>query len=116
MLCQFRKLNVVYSDLSKASDSMNHGISMRKFQRIGLTDKILSLIQSCITSGQNVVWYGFICIGTIFYYFGLPQGSILGPLLFAVYFNDVREATYPFVYHILYVADKKNIFSDCHVG
>ena len=80
---------VVLLDLKKAFDTVNHGILLKKLQMYGFETKALSFMrdylrnrtQRCQTKGLFSDWREVIC--------GIPQGSILGSLLFLIYINDL---------------------------
>ena len=80
---------VVLLDLKKAFDTVNHEILLCKFERYGFDYKALDLLknyltdrtQSCQLNGMLSDQRKITC--------GIPQGSILGPLLFIIYINDL---------------------------
>jgi len=79
----------VLLDLQKAFDTVNHDILLMKLQSIGLNTDIVNWFQSYLSgrlqtiniSGASSTPREITC--------GVPQGSILGPLLFLIYVNDM---------------------------
>ena len=80
---------VIFIDLKKAFDTVNHEIIIRKLQNYGLDRNALAWFQSylsnrsqkCLVNGKLSDSRPITC--------GVPQGSIIGPLLFLVYINDL---------------------------
>ena len=80
-------------DLSKAFDTLNHSILLDKLKHYGIKDGALNLLNSYLSDKQqfeqiNNIKSSFFPVNT-----GVPQWSILGPLLFIIYLNDFTNAS-----------------------
>ena len=94
----------IFLDLSKAFDTLNHTILLRKLKYYGFKDSAISLMQSYLVNRKQYVEIDKIKSKTTTIITGVPQGSILGPLLFLICINDINQASKIFKF-ILYADD-----------
>lgn len=94
----------VYMDLSKAFDTLNHNILLEKLHRYGIHDSELSWFSNYLCNRTQYVEIEGYQSETLLIKTGVPQGSILGPLLFLIYMNDAPNSA-PLLRFILYADD-----------
>lgn len=82
----------IYLDLARAFDTVNIDILLKKLSKYGLDESALSFLQSYLGHRTQQLRYNGIVSGVQHITCGVPQGSILGPLLFLFYVNDVNRA------------------------
>ena len=97
----------VFLDLSKAFDTLNNAILMDKLKYYGLNETSLNLFRSYLHDRYQCTEYNGTCSDVINLTTGVPQGSILGPLLLIIYMNDIHVATSNFK-AFLYADDTNN--------
>ncbi len=94
----------IFINLSKAFDTINHSILIEKLKFYGFCETAINLMQSYLTERIQYVQMDDVKSDYCSVTTGIPQGSILGPLLFIIYMNDIAEASDLFDF-ILYADD-----------
>lgn len=83
---------MVVLDLQKAFDTVDHNILLGKLKAMGMTENSVKWFNSYLTGRSQVVDIDGVLSGPKEITCGVPQGSILGPLLFLIYVNDMADA------------------------
>ena len=94
----------VFLDLKKAFDTADHHILLKKLYVYGIRGKVLKWFHSYLFNRSQYVIYDDMQSETHHVKCGVPQGSIMGPLLFIIYMNDICNVS-KFLYTILYADD-----------
>ena len=98
----------IFLDLSKAFDTINHEILSEKLYYYGIQDIALDWVKIYLENQTQFIQFGSSRSYSRKISLGIPQGSILGPLLFIVYVNNLP--TVPSLTQSVLFADDTSIF------
>jgi len=98
----------LFVDLSKAFDTINHKILISKMEHYGIRGVSLNWFKSYLTNRKQCTFINGSSSTTEFIMCGVPQGSVLGPLLFLLYINDLPNISK--ILDFFLFADDTNIY------
>ena len=107
-------IGMVLLDLQKAFDTVDHGILLMKMEALGFSQDVIRWFRSYLSDRRQLVDLSGTLSSSAAISCGVPQGSILGPLLFLIYVNDMSGA----VNHklLLYADDSAILVADKSVS
>ena len=113
------RTDVIYFDFAKAFDSVNHDLILLKLKnKFGIDGRLLKFITDYLRGRQQQVLISGKFSSMKNARSGVPQGSILGPLLFIIFIDDIAGGISPGTHLSLYADDTKiwrQIFSDTDI-
>lgn len=101
----------LFIDFTKAFDTINHNILFSKLESFGISGPALNLLRSYLTNRTQVVQIKDSLSQPTSINRGVPQGSLLGPLLFLLYINDLPDCL-SYTNCILYADDTTLFIGD----
>ena len=104
LLTQLKKFKIpvnFYMDLSKAFDSLSHDILLNKLTYYGVKNSANDLLRSYLSNRKQYVQIHDISSSIVSINAGVPQSSILGPLLFNICINDIIVSSDKFNFILL---------------
>ena len=113
------QVDVVYTDLEKAFDKVPHKMLVAKLKQLNLNESITRWIESFLVNRRQRVKINDCLSKWTPVVSGIPQGTVLGPLLFIIYINDIvnfcQSGSHIFLYAddakiFRYIKDEKDFF------
>ena len=98
----------IFIDLKKTFDTVNHRILLTKLENYGIRGSLLKWFESYLTDRKQYVFCNGVVSDTVSISCGVPQGSVLGPLLFLLYINDLPNISSKLQFFLF--ADDTNIY------
>ena len=106
---------IVFLDFSAAFDTIDHNILIKRLEYdYGIKDKALSWISSYLLNRYYRVKVNNTISDPMRLSFGVPQGSILGPIFFSLYIPDIKKIAHSYNLDIHFYADDVQLYLKCN--
>ena len=106
--------NGIFLDLKKAFDTVDHPILIQKLNHHGVRGIINAWFASYLLGRSQVTEVGFNLSTECMISCGVPQGSVLGPLLFLIYINDIHNSSAKLSFY-LFADDTSLLYADSNL-
>ena len=104
-------MKVLYTDIKKAFDSVNHRLIINVLSSLGINDHLVKWLKNFLSNRHQQVCINSSVSSPLQVYSGVPQGSVIAPFLFSLVFNGISELSYSSSVHLRLFADDKKLFS-----
>lgn len=100
------QVDTIFTDFSKAFDQVSHNLILQDLENLGVNEVVQKWFRSYLTGRRQFVVIGSTKSDVIIPTSGIPQGSILGPLLFLIFINNLPD-TFKSSSSLLFADDHK---------
>ena len=102
------RVDIIYFDFAKAFDTVNHDLILKKLKHnFGVDGLLLQFLKNYLQDRQQQVVINGSVSNPLPVLSGVPQGSILGPLLFVLFIDDISETASDGTNLVMYADDTK---------
>ena len=102
------RVDIIYFDFAKAFDTVNHDLILNKLKNnFGIDGLLLQFLKNYLQDRQQQVVINGSVSNSLPVFSGVPQGSILGPLLFVLFIDDISETVSDGTNLVMYADDTK---------
>ena len=104
-------MNVVYTDMRKAFDSVNHRILITILESLGIEPRLTAWLRNFLSNRVQQVCLNGTFSSPLAVLSGVPQGSVIGPFLFLLFINGLADCVTSQNVGISLFADDSKLFS-----